>query len=130
MLRKIAAHSRTPFFWLLATLALSLAVVSLHVYAIEHFWYWKHRWFDIPMHVLGGATVGAFFIALAPSRKPLVFLASMICIGVGWEVMEYTNGITNGEQGYWFDTWHDLLDDAVGAILAYLVARLTIWRSV
>jgi hypothetical protein len=116
--------------WLLVTLALSLAVISLHLYALEHFWYWKHRWFDIPMHVLGGATVGAFFIALTDTKRPLAYLGGMFLIGAGWEVMEYTNNITSGEPGYWFDTLHDILDDAIGAIIAYVIARLTIWRSV
>jgi hypothetical protein len=78
--------------------------------------------------MLGGAALGSFLIALSPKPRRLFYLLLMIGIGVGWEIMEYVGGITTYEPGYVFDTSLDLLDDTIGAIVIYVLARFTIWR--
>lgn len=114
--------------WLLGALVLSGVLLGLHLVALERFWYWQYPVFDILMHVLGGAALAAFGVALVPRQRPLVFLLAMIVVFVGWEVIEYVGGVTRVESNYVFDTAHDLLNDALGAIAAYALARYTIWR--
>jgi hypothetical protein len=42
-------------------------------------------------------------------------------IGFGWEIFEYTNGITDSHEGYLQDTVNDLILDSCGAALAALI---------
>lgn len=92
----------------------------------RHLWY-PYPWLDIPMHLLGGFAVGSFLLALF-GRRVWPFVLLMTAVAVGWEIFEYVSGITAGELGYWLDTGHDLLDDALGALAAYYVARKAPWR--
>lgn len=114
--------------WLLAALFLSVVLLLLHLYAEAHAWYWIYRWFDIPMHLLGGLTIGTFSVALLGKFRPILFLVVVAGTSVGWEVIEYVSGITYDEPFFWFDTFHDLLNDALGSTIAYIIARNTVWR--
>ena len=113
--------------WLLATLALSVAIAAIHLYASENFWYWRYRWFDTPMHVLGGITIGALVVFLLGKDRPSTYIIIVAAIAIGWEIFEYAFGLTH-ETGYALDTIHDLANDAVGAGFIYFIARSTIWR--
>lgn len=115
-------------YWLFGALFLSIIFLSLHLEALANFWYWKYDWFDIPMHMLGGATLGVFIVALSHRPRPLTYLFIVAFIIIGWEVMEYVTGITRNEPGYVLDTSHDLLNGTLGATLSYVIARFTIWR--
>ena len=44
-------------------------------------------------------------------------------LGGVWEIFEYVNGLTESTEEYSLDVIHDLLSDALGAILAFLVAK-------
>lgn len=114
--------------WLLGAFVLSALLLRFHLVALEHFWYWKYPVFDIPMHMLGGLALGAFAVALSPRRRPRAYLAAMVVLFIGWELIEWYGGVTRYQANYVFDTMHDLLDDAVGAVAAYALARFTIWR--
>lgn len=114
--------------WLLGALVLSILLLVLHLLGLEHFWYWAYWWFDIPMHILGGAAGGALLVGLSPTFRPRSYLAIMAAIAIGWEAMEYASGITRYAPNYLFDTFHDILDDTLGAVLVYVGARFTIWR--
>ena len=114
--------------WLVAALFLSVLLLGLHLYAEAHAWYWIYRWFDIPMHLLGGFTIGVFSVAILGKFRPLLFVVIVLGAAVGWEAFEYLSGITYNEPKYWFDTTHDLLDDALGGIAAYVIARFSVWR--
>ncbi len=114
--------------WLLAALAFSIAIFSFHLYNLAHDSYFFYWWVDIPMHILGGALVGTFFIALVSRHRPFLFLVVMSIVFVGWELFEYTAGLTSDKPGYAFDTAYDLLNGAFGAAFAYVIARRTLWR--
>jgi hypothetical protein len=129
MFEKLAAGSRVRIWWLAAALAISIVLAGFQFYALANFLYWKYSWFDIPMHILGALGIGAFLIGVSSIRRPISYLLAMAAISVSWEVMEYVGGLTRYEHLFLFDTAHDLLDDAIGATLAYLIARLTIWHS-
>jgi hypothetical protein len=126
-------HAWSPQLrWLVAALFLTAALAALHVTAIIHFWYWEYRWFDTPMHVLGGMAIGATAIGIMGRPfRPLLYIGIVSFAFLGWELFEEMEGIavTPGLDYTW-DSAHDLLNDAIGAALSYLAARTTIWRSV
>lgn len=114
--------------WLFTALILAALVAGLQHWALANFIYWHYPWFDTMMHFLGGVTVATFGIALLDSKRAFVFLAAMFGIAVGWELFELSINAER-EANFVFDTSLDLLMDAIGMSLAYLVARFTIWRS-
>ena len=117
------------FYWLLAALLLSLAVASIHYLAIDRFLYWHYVWLDVPVHFLGGLTIGTFLVYLSPRFRPRAYIAALVLVILGWEVFEYVFG-TPKDDNYLFDTAIDLLMGALGAITVYIIARFTLWRSV
>jgi hypothetical protein len=84
-------------------------------------------WYDWPMHFLGGFWIGlifavcsvSFFQTRSSSVRVSVILIGTITVGVLWEFFELYLGITAlSDLGYHFDTFHDLLMDALGGITA------------
>lgn len=118
----------TRTVWLSAAFILSLAIAVLHNWAIANYVYWRYVWFDVPVHYLGGLTIGVFTVTLLRERRVAWFVAMVAAVIIGWEVFEYFFGIPR-QSNYWFDTSLDVLLGACGAILAYITARFTIWRS-
>ncbi|HVW71842.1 MAG TPA: hypothetical protein VHB93_01670 [Candidatus Paceibacterota bacterium] len=118
--------------WLLAALASAAVLAALHIWAIMHFIYWKYRWFDTPMHMLGGATIGLIAIGLLGNRwQPWRYLALIALAAFGWELFEYVFGITGVTATYYvWDTAHDVLNDVIGAVAVYFVARHTVWKPI
>ncbi|MDO8423993.1 MAG: hypothetical protein Q7S54_00085 [bacterium] len=126
-------------FILFFTFGLAIIDLILHVLAETFYLYWSYWWFDWITHFLTGFTGalgiywGLFLSGLIFRREPdnkffaggLVFFFVML-VGVGWEIFEYTNGITDSyESSYGLDVMIDLLMDASGAVLAVLA----VWRK-
>ncbi|MBI3588986.1 MAG: hypothetical protein HY093_01030 [Candidatus Liptonbacteria bacterium] len=117
-------------------------VLSIHAVALNQAWYDAFWWFDIPMHLIGGALVGLFFFTLF--TKPLknlfserrFFLLLILSIGFAsligllWEFYEYLKDV------YVFklhpldfapnpntlpDTLDDLLNDLTGSLTLSLL---------
>lgn len=114
--------------WLLAALILSAALAALHIWAMVDFLYWRHIWFDIPMHYLGGLTSAVFVIGFLLHKRPWITAALLLAIFIGWEVFEFVFGLPR-ESNYAFDTVIDLVMDTLGAASAYLVAKKTLWKK-
>jgi hypothetical protein len=97
---------------------------TLYWIGLEHFYFFYYPWFDIPLHIIGGLTIGFWGVALAARRRYtprqmfLFILLLAIAIGSVWEIFEYVSGLTRSEAGYWFDTLKDLSDDIVGSLIA------------
>ena len=122
-------------FILFSTLILAIAVTILHVLAGALYLYWTYWWFDWMVHFLvsfaGGLGLywGLFLSGIifrgAPRKKIFAVLAVFLlvmAVGIGWEIFEYVNGITDAvEAKYYLDVMHDLLSDAVGALLAVFI---------
>lgn len=121
-------HLRTNRTWLLIALGLSIALLSVHLHALDQFLYWHHRWLDIPMHMLGGAAAGAFLMAFGTGRRTFTYFLCMMAIFVGWEVFEYAARISTGQPDYWLDTSKDIVDGLIGSAATFLIARKTTWR--
>jgi len=114
--------------WLLAALVLSGLLAYLQYWALADLLYWYYPWFDTFMHFLGGLAVATFGIAILDTRRVLVFVTIMLMVAVGWELFEL--GINQDrETNFVFDTSLDLLMDALGMSVAYVIARYTLWRS-
>ncbi len=114
--------------WLVAALVLASLLAYFQYVALEHFLYWRYLWLDTFMHFLGGLTVSVFLAALLDRKRALVFLLGMLVIAAGWELFELSINAER-ENNFEFDTSLDLLMDAVGMSLGYVLARLTLWRS-
>ena len=113
-----------------ATLTLALLAV-IDKLAFIHFWYWRHRWFDLPMHFLGGISVGLFCLfayalyqevkgnGLLGFRPPALVnltLVTTATIGVSWEIFEYFSG-----RMIRFSWWESLSDVIIGVGGAELI---------
>lgn len=104
-----------------------LAVI--HVIALELYLYWQHLWLDIPMHMLGGATVALGIFALHdftkkfPSRLlyPIPVLLFVLLVALSWEVFEIEAGIPI-EANFAVDTMTDIIMDMLGGVIGYVVA--------
>jgi hypothetical protein len=114
--------------WLWCALILSAALAALNLLAFEYFLYWRYEWFDVFMHLLGGATIGAFLVGLLGRYRPFLYLAVFFVVVISWEILEYTFGIPR-KDNYIFDTALDLLIGFIGTLMTYALARKTLWRG-
>lgn len=114
--------------WLLAALLLCSLLLALEWWAVENFIFWRHVWFDLPMHFLGGLSLGVLAVGFLHARKPRVFAAGLLAAFIAWEVFEYAFGLPK-EANYLLDTAIDLVMDTLGALLAYLIALRTLWKK-
>lgn len=114
--------------WLIAALLLTGALALLHSYALDEFLYWRYPWFDVPMHFLGGLAVGTVLVGFLFRFRPWLYLVLFAGGMVAWEVFEYLFGIPR-ETNYVFDTALDFLMDTLGGLVAYGLARATLWKG-
>jgi hypothetical protein len=119
---------------LAAICSLSIMLLILHVAAEIYFFYWTYWWYDIMMHGLGGLVIGALilwiliyeFSSLA-QFIPLRFFGTtllVLCIGIVWEVFEYSIGSQQYEvfDSYMLDTIMDVAMGVCGALLAFFIS--------
>ena len=126
-------HRRTNQTWLLIALLLSAVLLSIHVYSLQNYLYWHHRWLDIPMHMLGGAALGSFLMAFGTTRRTRTYFFWLLVLFFGWEIFEYFYGIstqigTVTASAYGIDTTKDIVDDLIGSFVPFILARKTSWR--
>jgi hypothetical protein len=115
--------------WLLIALGLSVVLAGTNLYAMHSFLYWRWRWFDTPMHLLAGVVMGTAAVGVLKTFRPYAYLITIVVGAVGWELFEHYFGLTSLKPAYAWDSYHDVLNDALGAIAVYIYARYTIWRS-
>lgn len=114
--------------WFFLALGSTALLAVAHTVASAEYLYWQYRWLDTPMHLLGGFALGSLVIALLFRYRPAYYLAAMAFVAISWEVFEYALGLPLPVD-YVLDTAHDLLNDAIGATIAFILARHTVWRS-
>lgn len=116
---------------LLAIVILGLVIAFLQHLASAHYLYWLFWWYDIMMHLLGGAFVALLFFwarqafpFLRVSRNLLfpVTLLFVLVIGVLWELFEYVTG-SYGAVNYTLDTTLDIAMDIAGMMSAYILFK-------
>lgn len=114
----------TVFFLIAASV-----LATVHVLSLELYLYWQHLWLDIPVHMLGGATVALGVFAIHdltkkfPSRLlyPIPVLLFVLIASLAWEVFEIKAGVPI-EANFAVDTMIDLIMDMLGGVIGYVVA--------
>lgn len=115
-----------------------LLIAILHRGAITSSWYWQYWWMDVIMHFLGGLFVGlvALWFFYAVLKKPPVsfrmfglVLGFVLLISVGWEIFEYAAGVFILEDPF-PDTFHDLILDTFGGVVAYVYGSAALQEKV
>src|SRR3989344_6737965 len=105
---------------------------ALHLIAQPLSLYWTYWWFDIMMHFLGGFSGGLLVLwYLGPSRSFQVIFITISCVlivGIAWEIFEFVFELTQPID-YWQDTAFDIVNDIVGAVIAYFFISLQTPKS-
>lgn len=115
-------------WWLLVALFLCAVLAQLNTWAIEEHIFWVFVWFDVFMHFLGGLALGVLGVGLLKERRVVLFAVGLAVAFVAWEVVEYVWGVPR-EANYALDTSIDFVMDTLGALVAFGVARRTIWKK-
>jgi hypothetical protein len=117
-----------------ALFVLIWAIALLHVAAEYYYLYWMYRWFDIPMHFLGGLWVGLAMLWVcfrsgyvpperaARYRPFVVAVVGGMLIGLVWELYEYVVWVVSGKGlplDYVPDSLLDLVMDFLGTLVAH-----------
>ncbi len=115
---------------LFASLISIFLIALLHILSLKFSWYYFLKWFDVPIHILGGfwVTVTSFWtfikynrVETIPNKKNsiLIMLISVLIIGILWEIFELVSGNTSlNVRNYWQDTFTDVASGFVGGIVA------------
>ncbi len=126
-------------------LGIIIVIATLHYLGLTYDWYHTVPWFDVPLHLLGGAFIGTLFVYIFALRHvvlktlplvPFVILGVgfVALVGVLWEFYEFWMDVfvlkiyqPLAYPGYvHFDTLKDLFNDLVGGALAVGL----LWRAV
>ena len=116
-------------WWLIPALILAAGLAVLHTYALDTYLYWRFVWLDVPVHFVGGLAIAMLLIGVLQTFRPVAFLLLIVVAIAGWEVFEFVIQ-TQREANFVFDSSLDVLMGALGALVAYILARFTLWRSV
>ena len=114
--------------WLSAAFVSSSVLAIANFVAVNNSLFWEYRWLDIPMHILGGFVLAAFAIGLVPAYRPRFFIAFLASAFIAWEIFELVINVPQPDPKM-FDTVYDLVNDSIGAGVAFAIARKTLWRS-
>jgi hypothetical protein len=121
-----------------ALIVLIVVIALINMLATSFYWYWRIRWFDMPMHFLGGLWIAGsvlwfrFFshelLSTPRSFIPVVFIGvfSAFLVGLGWEM--YEASVSFSTLGY-VNEIPDTISDLCFDILGGLVASVVVWVS-
>lgn len=118
-------------------------IIAINYYATKFNVYWILKWFDIPMHILGGMMVGFFGLTAldyltdylkAPTfaiderssinkMKCLWVMGFVLLVGVVWEIVEMSFGLGGLSSAYRLNTIKDIFDDLLGGALSIIIWR-------
>jgi hypothetical protein len=122
----VAMLKPATIIFLISASALSV----LHYLALTLYLYWQIWWFDIPMHVFGGAVIvlgmyTAVELRILPAfvtRQLFSVLAFVLVIALGWEVFQYL--ITEVlKPNYVTDTLGDIIVGVLGGMVGFIVGK-------
>jgi tetrahydromethanopterin S-methyltransferase subunit E len=102
-----------------------VTVAVVHQMALFFHLYFIYPWFDVPVHFFGGVAVALGLhtrlfqkITKVPRMSLITTLSVVVCVGIVWEVFEWTIGIVDSVR-YVPDTALDLVMDAIGGTVGY-----------
>jgi len=104
---------------------LIIAIAAVNAFAESYYWYWRMRWFDMPMHFAGGVWLAGTAVWWWYSKKEklqnhffsilAVCLTAALGVGLAWERFEAGLGLaTVGHINEIADTLGDLFFDTLG----------------
>jgi hypothetical protein len=126
-----------------------VVILLVHVGAIASGWYEYNKWFDIPMHFMGGAAIAVLALAtwnaviqkityqksLKPFWSSVVYAVGILgivaLVGIAWEWYEFIfdSVMINYSQEFrpaqmsLGDTMADFFFDLLGGLLAFTLFR-------
>lgn len=115
-------------FWIIG----SAFLVLLNGLAYAYSWYWYYHQLDVPMHFLGGTTLGAFLVWFGKDEaRWWSVLGIALIVGVGWELFEFKfshflpvvvqlKTLPVWQKGL-MDSFSDVLFGLLGALSAYAI---------
>ena len=117
----------------LITLLILTAVLYFHLQGMAEYLYVKYWYYDIMMHILGGAGIAMsaycfaifFNIECLKSKIWKIIILTFIA-GVAWELFEVYYNIAGARlwtTAYYIDTTKDLIDDVIGSVIVYYLIR-------
>jgi len=112
--------------WLFLTL--SVVFTAVHNFAVTTSLYWYYSWFDIVMHLWGGALVSLGIVAFAKItslsvRPGLGMIMPVLClVMVAWEVFEYSISLYNPDTII-SDVLRDVFFGFSGGLISYFLLR-------
>ena len=108
-------------------------LIALHFVGSYYSLYWRFSWYDVVVHIVSGMWIGLVFLWLSAifdqinslkeyrAKTFLIAFVSAVLIGVAWELVEnYTQITFTKASNYSFNTALDILNDALGGLLAFL----------
>ena len=110
-------------------------VIALHAAASYFGWYWIFRWFDIPMHILGGVFAGylgmVIYMFRTGRKNPSLWipLLTALIVGIAWEFLENAYGVSGLNAVYRFDTIKDIIDDMMGGVISLALWDFFIYKK-
>ena len=110
--------------FLLIICVLSVLVLTFHLIALKYFLYWQIRWFDIPVHFLGGLTVGALLIVpiiFSRTKDHSVIIWAVfgsLLVSILWEIFEYKIGFSRLSHKFLPDTLRDVFSGVTGGFVS------------
>ncbi len=113
-----------------------IVLIAIHVFAIEIGVYSRFRWFDTPMHLLGGILVAISVVYLlnyftsenklninSNILKVLIIISVTVLFAFSWEVIEYLADfyLKTRFQASLSDTMKDLCMGFIGGMITSLL---------
>lgn len=137
-------QSRLPYF----LFVFLLLIFIFDFVGLAYDWYHTLWWFDIPMHIAGGAWValaatyflGRYYFSVNRASGPikiLLTLVSVMTIGILWEIFEYFLDVfvfgkytlATVPKEIRTDSFYDLINDFLGAALVLGITKLFMHRK-
>ena len=119
--------------FLYVSLASAFIFLVLHYLGMKFHLYWIYRWYDIPLHLLGGFWLSLLGLWISvrfghidsivgyKSKALIIAVISAFVIGIAWEIFELIAGLTSlNESGYLKDFSGDVFFTFLGGVIAYL----------
>lgn len=113
------------FFCLISLLVLTFILTSLNFIALKYDLFWVLKWFDIPMHFLGGLVVSFLASCIIYFKKInlsyIKFLSynilTIFIISILWELFELSIKVTSlNDALYVSDTGLDFMANIFGGV--------------
>lgn len=124
----------------IALMTLIIAIAIMNGFAESYYWYWRIRWFDMPMHFAGGVWLAGTAVwwfchkdkIIKASFSQIFAVCIIATLGVGllWELLQAWLGmVTVGHTNAMSDTMGDLSFDLLGGIVVSIFTWLKIKQN-